>query len=193
MAGTSTAVLGQDELTLAKVGHKQQLKRRFNIWTMLSLSLCLLATWEALSATLISSLIAGGPVSAIYGFLLAWFGTLAQSASLAEIGSMYPTAGGQYHWSACLSPPRISKFTSYIVGWASCIGLIATTASAAFACAIQVSGLIVLCQPDYNLQPWLVVVVFWTVLLVGGIVNLFGVKLLPAFSIVSCIFFTCIF
>lgn len=187
MVDLQIETLDKDELTLAKVGHKQQLTRRFNIWTMFALSLCLLATWEALSATIISSLLAGGPVSVIYGFLLAWFGTLAQSASLAEISSLYPTAGGQYHWSACLSPPKISQFTSYIVGWASCVGLIATTASAAFAGALQVEGLVVLCHPGYSPQPWLVVIVFWAILLVAGLMNLFGVRLLPAFSVVSSI------
>jgi hypothetical protein len=60
--------LGQGELTLAKVGHRQQLRHRFNIWSILSLSLCLVATWEALSTTIVAALISGGPVSVIYGF-----------------------------------------------------------------------------------------------------------------------------
>jgi len=179
-------VLTEDDLALARLGHKQQLRRRFNIWSMLALSLCLLATWEALSTTLIAALLSGGPVSVIYGFLLAWAGTLAQAASLAEISSIYPTAGGQYHWTACLAPPGGKKWLSYVVGWASCGGLIATTASAPFACALQIQGLIGLCNPDYESKTWVVVVSFWGVLLLAGSVNIFGIKLLPAFNYLSC-------
>ena len=180
-------VLTDDDLALARLGHKQQLRRRFNIWSMLALSLCLLATWEALSTTLIAALLSGGPVSVIYGFLLAWAGTLTQAASLAEISSIYPTAGGQYHWTACMAPQGGKKWLSYVVGWASCGGLIATTASAPFACALQIQGLIGLCNPDYEPKTWVVVVSFWGVLLLAGAVNIFGIKLLPAFNYLSCI------
>jgi amino acid transporter len=186
LAKIDMEVLTEDDLALARLGHKQQLRRRFNIWSMLALSLCLLATWEALSTTLIAALLSGGPVSVIYGFLLAWAGTLAQAASLAEISSIYPTAGGQYHWTACLAPPGGKKWLSYVVGWASCGGLIATTASAPFACALQIQGLIGLCNPDYESKTWVVVVSFWGVLLLAGSVNIFGIRLLPAFNYLSC-------
>ena len=140
----------EDDLNLARLGHTQQLKRRFNIWSMLAFSSCLLGTWEGLSLTLISALQSGGPASLMYGLLLAWLGTLANAASLAEISSIYPTAGGQYHWTYCLSPPFVHRFTSYIVGWISCSGLVATSTSVAFISGLQVQGLIILCHLDFK-------------------------------------------
>jgi choline transport protein len=175
-----------DELNLARLGHTQQLKRRFNIWSILAFSSCLLGTWEGLSLTLASALQSGGSSSLMYGLLLAWLGTLANAASLAEISSIYPTAGGQYHWTYRLSPPSIRRFTSYIVGWVGCSGLMAAAASGAFITGLQVQGLIVLCHPNFEPRVWVVIIVFWGVLLFAGLVNIFAIQLLPRFNYASC-------
>jgi choline transport protein len=176
----------QDEVDLARIGYTQQLKRRFTIWSMLAFSSCLLGTWEGLSFTLISALQSGGPASLMYGLLLAWVGTLSNAASLAEISSIYPTAGGQYHWAYCLSPPSIRVFASYIVGWIGCSGLVAAGASVAFIAGVQVQGLIILCHPEIEPRAWIVVVVFWGVILFSGLMNVFAVRLLPLFTLGSC-------
>lgn len=39
---------------------------------------------------------------------------------LAELASMAPTSGGQYHWAAMLAPANCQKFLSFITGkWRS--------------------------------------------------------------------------
>jgi len=174
-----------DEVNLARIGYTQQLQRRFTFWSMFAFSSCLLGTWEGISLTLISALQSGGPASLMYGFLLAWLGTLSNVASLAEISSIYPTAGGQYHWTYHLSPPSIRTFTSYIVGWIGFTGLTAAGASVAFITGVQVQGLIILCHPDFEPRAWIVVVAFWVVVLLAGLINIFGVRLLPLFNIGS--------
>ena len=63
-------------------------QRRFNFISMISFSSTMLVTWEALGSTFQAALENGGPVSLVYGFLLALVGTLALSASLAELESM---------------------------------------------------------------------------------------------------------
>jgi choline transport protein len=174
-----------DEANLARIGYTQKLKRRFTFWSMFAFSSCLLGTWEGLSLTLISALQSGGPASLMYGFLLAWLGTLSNVASLAEISSIYPTAGGQYHWTYRLSPPSIRVFTSYIVGWIGFSGLTAASASIAFITGVQVQGLIILCH-DFEPRAWIVVIVFWGVVLLAGSINIFAVRLLPLFNFGSC-------
>jgi len=174
-----------DEINLSRIGYTQQLKRRFTLWSMLAFSSCLLGTWEGISLTLISALQSGGPSSLMYGFLLAWIGTLSNAASLAEISSIYPTAGGQYHWTYCLGPPSIRVFTSYIVGWVGCGGLIAAGASIAFIIGVQIQGLIILCNPDFEPHAWIVVLIFWGVSLFGGFMNVFAVRILTPFNYVS--------
>ena len=58
----------------------------------------------------------GGPARLVYGFLFCWAGYTAVVASLAELVSVVPTAGGQYHWTFELAPPKYRKFVSYITG-----------------------------------------------------------------------------
>ena len=58
----------------------------------------------------------GGPSGVVYTFLIVWAGTLATFISLAELSSMVPTAGGQYHWVSILAPPFCQKLFSYVVG-----------------------------------------------------------------------------
>ena len=59
----------------------------------------------------------GGPVTLIYGFIFCWISALTTAASLAEMASMAPTSGGQYHWVSMLAPRRYSIFLSWITGW----------------------------------------------------------------------------
>lgn len=58
----------------------------------------------------------GGPAGLVYGYLFCWAGYTAVIASLAELVSMIPTAGGQYHWTFELATPKYRKFVSYITG-----------------------------------------------------------------------------
>ena len=58
----------------------------------------------------------GGPVALVYGMILAISGTLALAASLAEMASMCPIAGAQYHWTAMFSPPRFAPFITWMQG-----------------------------------------------------------------------------
>lgn len=48
----------------------------------------------------------GGPRALAWGILVVIAGALAQSASLAEMASMQPIAGAQYHWTHYLAPPQ---------------------------------------------------------------------------------------
>lgn len=49
-----------DDDRLAQLGHVQELKRNYSIWSLGSLCLCLMATWEALSTVVATALTTGG-------------------------------------------------------------------------------------------------------------------------------------
>lgn len=55
-----------DEQLLASLGHKQELRRDFSIWSLGCLCLCLMATWEALSSVVATALISGGAPCLFY-------------------------------------------------------------------------------------------------------------------------------
>ncbi|KAF9774744.1 hypothetical protein IL306_007217 [Fusarium sp. DS 682] len=103
-------------------------------------------------------LVAGGPVSLIYGLLLAFVGSLCSASSLAELASSYPTAGGQYHF--------VAKLTS--------------AGSSPFLAGTQIQGLLVLNYPDsYVFERWHGTMLFWAVLLGSACICIFCSNKLP--------------
>jgi choline transport protein len=49
-----------DDDRLAQLGHVQELERNYSVWSLGSLCLCLMATWEALSSVVATALTTGG-------------------------------------------------------------------------------------------------------------------------------------
>jgi hypothetical protein len=62
---TDTAARRDGE-RLAQLGHVQELRREFSVWSLAGLCLCLMATWEALSTVVAQALIAGGAPCLFY-------------------------------------------------------------------------------------------------------------------------------
>jgi amino acid transporter len=58
----------------------------------------------------------GGPEALAWGIVIVVFGAMAQSASLAEMASMQPIAGAQYHWTHYLAPTSQKKFITWMQG-----------------------------------------------------------------------------
>lgn len=68
--------------------------------------------------------------------------------------SRAPTTGGQYHWVSEFSPTSLQKPLSYTVGWLCCLGWQVGNTSVAFLASQQISGLVVLNNPDYVPERW---------------------------------------
>lgn len=58
----------------------------------------------------------GGPASLVWGMLFSIIGTMALALSLAEMASICPIAGAQYHWTALFAPPKIKNFVTWMQG-----------------------------------------------------------------------------
>lgn len=94
---TQDAGTDADKQDMFRMGKVQQMQRIFRLFPMFSFCVILMGTWEiALGASTIS-LFNGGTAGSIYGFIIDWVGLLAVYSSMAEMGSMAPTSGGQYH------------------------------------------------------------------------------------------------
>ena len=65
-----------DSDTLALLGKKQVLKRRFGFWSLFAFAVCELITWETVLALFAQALENGGPAGLVYGFLIAWLSSL---------------------------------------------------------------------------------------------------------------------
>ncbi|KXJ86868.1 amino acid/polyamine transporter I [Microdochium bolleyi] len=179
LAGTA------DEIRLAQLGHKQELERGFSVLALGSLVLCLMATWEALSTVIAPALVSGGAPCLFYDYIVAIAGTMCIVFSLAELASIWPTAGGQYHWVAVLAPPKYRAVASWATGWVSVSGQLLVAASAAMAAGLQYQALITISDETYDRPRWQGMLFYWAVLAYAGVVNIWGVRTLPGTNLVA--------
>ncbi|ATY65627.1 amino acid polyamine transporter I [Cordyceps militaris] len=174
-----------DENRLHEMGHEQQLARRFSMPALVALCLSLMATWEALSSYIAPVLVSGGAPCLFYNYILAFVGSICIVCSLAEIASIYPTAGGQYHWVAALCPSGHRRISSWMTGWISVGGQTVLTTSAAFAGGLGCQALITLNHSWYNPKPWHGVMFFWAIVAYSTVVNAWLIKLMPGHNLAA--------
>ncbi|KAF7888425.1 uncharacterized protein EAF02_002966 [Botrytis sinoallii] len=122
-----------DKHDMAVLGKKQELRRNFKFINIL----------------FAYSLEDGGTADMFWGFIVGTLGMSLVYASIAEMASISPTSGGQYHWVSEFAPPKIQKFLSYLVGWLSAIGWQLYLAGVCFMVALIIQGLIALNVEDY--------------------------------------------
>ncbi|KAK5130535.1 hypothetical protein LTR08_001965 [Meristemomyces frigidus] len=142
--GTAT-----DQHDMLVLGKKQVLRRNFKFITMLGFASTVMVAWEILPIITVFALEDGGTPIIFWGLILATVGMTFVYASLAEMASMCPTAGGQYHWVSEFAPPRFQQGLSYSVGWLLAIGWQVYLAGVCFMVGGVIQGLIALNQPDY--------------------------------------------
>lgn len=106
-----------------------QPKRDIGAFQIIALGFNIPNSWLAVAVAFSTALTAGGPVSLIYGNLVitAMYGSAA--VTLAELASVYPTAGGQYHFASIMAPKRFNKSISYVCGMIATVSWIICSAS----------------------------------------------------------------
>lgn len=142
-----------------------------------------------LSTTLYINLIDGLSVTILWGWVLVTLISIAIAASLAEICSVYPTAGGVYYWSAMLSTKEWAPLMSFIDGWLTLVGNWTVTLSINFSGGQLILSAISLWKEDFVANQWQTILMFWAVMLVCALVNVFGAKYLDIINKV-CIYWT---
>ncbi|RMJ08802.1 hypothetical protein CDV36_011599 [Fusarium kuroshium] len=179
---------------VAEVGYVQELKRNFSTTSMLALCVSLMATWEALCSTLAAGLVSGGPVSLIYGAIVASIGSLCSAMSLAELASSIPSAGGQYHFVSHLSSKSTSTMTSWFAGYIMTFGWITVTGSAPFLAGTMVQGLLVLNYPEtYTYERWHGTLMYWAILIGAASICIFCSNILPLIEKASLVLHVALF
>ncbi|KAK8253349.1 putative choline transporter Hnm1 [Phyllosticta capitalensis] len=171
-----------DKLRLQQMGHQQELKRHFTVFSLIGLASTTTISWTGLGLGLITEINAGGPGAVIYGFILVFILQSFLGASLAEFVSAYPTEGGMYHWVAAIAPAQYSGFLSFVTGWWSVSGWIFTTASTNLVYAQNFMALITLYRSDIVIKAWMTFVVYQITNLATAGVVLFGNRLIPAMN-----------
>ncbi|KAH9903775.1 amino acid/polyamine transporter I [Xylariomycetidae sp. FL2044] len=130
-----------DQADMHRMGKTQELMRNFQFISIFGFSMILMSTWEF-------------SLSMVWIFFVCWMGFLLVNTSMAEMGSMAPTTGGQYHWVSEFAPRRHQKPISYLMGWMCVLGWQTSCASTAYIAGTQIQGLVVLNYPNYVYEPW---------------------------------------
>ncbi|KAJ5155229.1 hypothetical protein N7492_008032 [Penicillium capsulatum] len=143
-----------DQREMSALGRVQVLRRNFRFISIVGFGCTLICTWEVILTLLSAGLTDGGTAGLIWGFVGVTLGFTLVYASVAEMASMAPTAGGQYHWVSEFAPRSGQKFLSYITGWLSAMGWQCAITSIAYLAGTVIQGLIVLNNPDYDFQRW---------------------------------------
>lgn len=153
--GHTAPLTDADALALAAMGYTPTLKRSFTVYSVLGIGFALTNSWFGISAALVTGINSGGPLLPIYGIILLACISACVGASLSELASAMPNAGGQYFWSSELAGKGWARGVSYCTGWAAWAGSLFTSASVALAVGSALVGCWQLGHPDlYVFREW---------------------------------------
>ena len=190
-----TSVATIPETPINASGHRQELDRNFNLLSICSLGVTSGNTWIALGGSLTVAIYNGGPPGVLYEFIVVsvmyWF----IAASLAELASAMPSAGGVYHWSS-ITAGRYGRVCGFFAGWWNFLAWLIGLAATAQIIAAQTVSMYAVFHPEFVTQRWHVFVTYIILIWLGGCLVIFANKLLPkletlgGFLVISCVFIT---
>ncbi|KFY43566.1 hypothetical protein V494_01918 [Pseudogymnoascus sp. VKM F-4513 (FW-928)] len=161
----------KDQLDMMRMGKKPELRRNFGASTF--------------------GLINGGTAGLIYCYLGTFVGFLAVISSMAEMASMAPTAGGQYHWVSEFAPKSAQQFLSYVTGWVCVLGWQTGITSIAFLAGSQIQSLMVINNSSYVFERWQTTLLVIAISFFAIIFNTYLAKKLPLIEGIVLILHIC--
>ena len=175
---------------LAAMGYKAELVRTRSTWQVAFMSFVLASIPYGLATTLYYPLQGGGPVVVVWGWLAVSLIVLCVAASLGEITSVYPTAGGVYYQTFMLAPARFRRVAAYICGWAYVVGNITITLAVQFGTTLFFVACVNVFETEpgvgvWAAEPYQVFLTFLAVTLLCNAISTFGNRWLPLLD-VSC-------
>jgi amino acid permease (GABA permease) len=180
---TAPAPITDDQQRLHELGYAQELRRHMSGFSNFAVSFTIISILSGCLTLYGTGLNSGGPVIITWGWPFVGVMTLFVGLAMAEVCSSFPTAGGLYYWSAKLAPRNPAAW-SWFTGWFNFLGQVAVTAGIDFGAAFFLNALLDL-QWGYDTRPWHTIVLFAAILLLHGVVNQFGVRLVAMLNNVS--------
>ena len=182
-APTSGAGLDADTAKLHSMGYAQELRRRMGGFSNFAVSFTIISILSGALTLYGYGLNTGGPVEMVWGWVFVGLMTTIVGLGMAEVCSAYPTAGGLYFWSARLAK-RNGPAWSWFTGWFNLLGQVAVTAGIDFGFAIFFTAFLNL-TTGLGATRGHTVLVYAGVLLVHGLLNTLGVRIVAFLSDVS--------
>lgn len=167
---------GSGSHDLTRFGYTQELFRAIGGFSNFAISFSIISILTGAVTLYGYGLDLGGPLEMTLGWPVVTLFTLALAVSMAELCSAYPTSGAMYHWASALGGPGWGWF----VAWLNIIGLIAAQAGINYSCAQFILPFLRL-----PVSPRNVFLVFGFTLLIHGLLNHYGVRLVAWLNDVS--------
>jgi len=169
---TREEIIKQDVKDLHGLGYAQQLFREMGGFSNFAISFSIISILTGAILLYGYGLKFAGPMMNSIGWPLISVFTLCIAASMAEIASAYPTAGGLYYWAH-----RLGGFKwAWVTAWLNMLGQITITAGINVAAAIYLVGFI---SKTFGIAPDTVVPVFGTVTSWGFYIFVMAVIMIP--------------
>jgi amino acid permease (GABA permease) len=172
-----------DEQQLHELGYAQELLRRMSGFSNFAVSFTIISILSGCLTAYLFGMNTGGPAVIIWGWLAVGLVVTLVGLAMAEIASVYPTAGGLYYWSAKLGGKSGAAW-SWFTGWFNLLGQVAVTAGIDFGGAFFATAFLNLAF-GYPSDPVHVILVYAVILFAHGLLNTFGVSLVAMLNDVS--------
>src|SRR5512142_3553719 len=176
-------LIQQDVKELHKLGYAQQLFREMGGFSNFAISFSIISILTGAVLLYGYGLKLAGPIINTVGWPVVSLFTLAIAASMAELASAYPTAGGLYYWAHRLGGHR----WAWVTAWLNMVGQVTITAGIDIAAAIYFVGLLtkVFAVPESatipifgSLTNWFFYIFVMVVIMIPQVlINIFGIKL----------------
>lgn len=105
-----------DVRNMRRMGRNQELVRHFRMMSMISFVAVATSAWETTLFVLTPALTNGGRAGLVWSSIWSFICFAPIYLSMAEMASMAPIAGAQYHWVSEFAPEKYQKILSYITG-----------------------------------------------------------------------------
>ena len=177
---TREEMIRQDMQDLHKLGYAQQLFREMGGFSNFAISFSIISILTGAILLYGYGLGFAGPIINTYGWPLVSFFVICIAASMAELASAYPTAGGLYFWAHRLGGYR----WAWITAWFNMLGQIMITAGIDFAAAIYIAGAFNrIFNTEFDTTNSMTMVIVMVIIMIPQmIINIFGIKLTARLS-----------
>ena len=173
-----------DEQYLESLGYRQQLFREMGGFSNFAISFSIISILTGAVLLYGYGLKFAGPIVNSVGWPIVSLFTLAVAASMAEIASAYPTAGGLYFWSLRLG----GRGWAWLTAWLNMIGQVTITGGINIAAAIYLIGAatrIFDLQVAFLTNWYFQLAVMIAILIPQVLINVFGIRLTARLSDIS--------
>jgi hypothetical protein len=183
MSQIKDTTVSDDDAELHRLGYPRKLARRMSAFDNFGVSFTIISILSGCLTLYYFGMANGGPALITWGWVAVGGMTMLVGLAMGEVCSAFPTSGALYYYSAKLAKRR-GPIASWYTGWLNALGQMAITAGIDYGAATFIGAYAAL---QWNFVPTQhsVLGIYAVVLVVHGLLNTFGVRLVALLNRVS--------